>query len=158
MIGIPKGIFLVVVIASLVALLVGSALDTGGVQMVFAHKSISVQTEINKDKLCERAGRTLGITNFCTATPDATTVSTSVTLGLGTCTSSTSCNVSTCNNLGCTSINCVQINTGFHTSMNCLTNNGVQLTSCNPPPSSGNTLSCTRGGGAVNVKPVVLRF
>lgn len=69
----PKGIFLAVVIASLVALLVGNTLDIGGVQ-TFVHKGINVQTDI-----CEGAGRTLGITKLCTAT-NPTTVSTSVTL------------------------------------------------------------------------------
>jgi hypothetical protein len=109
--------------------------------MTFAHSGFTVQTDTNQDQRCEPAGRASVITNLCTATSSPTTVSTTLTLDLSSCTSSTFCNVSKCNNLGCTSISCVQTNSGF----NCLTNNGVQLTSCNPPPSPSSRLSCTRG-------------
>ena len=138
---------LVVVIASLVALLVVGTENMGSGHVAFANRGINVQTSTNQDQGCEPAGGTSGITNACTATSNnPTTPGTPVTLTLGSCTSTSSCNVSSCNSLGCSSVSCTS-------SGNCMTNNGIQLTSCisavgfPAPPIIPGPLSCTVAAG-----------
>jgi len=150
-----------VIIASLVALLVVGTEDMGSVHTVFANRSghvtftnkgINVQTDTNQDQGCESAGRTSGITNACTATSSTPGGSTTVALHFSTCTfingRLTGCSQplppKDCNNIGCTSVSC-PTNNPLGT-FNCVTDNGVQLTSCTfvPPGSITNILSCTR--------------
>jgi hypothetical protein len=69
-----------IIIASLVALLVGSVLGIGSVQITFANKGINLQTDTNQDQRCEPAGGTSGITNACTASSTPGSTQTSVTL------------------------------------------------------------------------------
>jgi hypothetical protein len=150
-------ISLLVIIASLVALLVVGTEDMGSGHTVFANRSghvaftnkgINVQTDTNQDQGCESAGGTSGITNACTATstPGSTT---QVTLGFGSCsgsnpfTCSGSSSAGQCNNLGCTSVTCVGSISGVS---NCVTNNGIQLTSCTTgaiPGVAGTGVFCT---------------
>ena len=137
-----------VVIASLVALLVVGIEDIGSGHVAFANRGISVQTDTNQDQGCEPAGGTSGITNACTAISTSGPTQTQVTLTFGGCAfingMLTGCSPALdCNNIGCTSVSCPTSNPLG--TFNCVTNNGVELTSCAfvPPNSITTTLSCT---------------
>jgi hypothetical protein len=158
-----------VIIASFVALLVVGAEDMGSGHMVFANrafsghetftnKGINVQTDTNQDQGCEAAGGTSAINNACTATsgPGSTETSTSTSTQTSVSLFFASCGVAvlsppsgfqcssggvpvSCSNIGCTSILC-DADLFEVATANCITNNGVQLTSC----TGVNSLTCTR--------------
>jgi hypothetical protein len=152
-------ISLLVIITSLVALLVGTV-DMGSGHTVFAsghvtNRGINVQTDTSQGQGCEGVGGTSGITNACSATSTPATQM-SVTLNFMRCIStppftSFACSIpeppNGCNNIGCATINCV----GPLSGANCITDNGVQLTSCNSHPFY--VIYCTRtvpGTGITN--------
>jgi hypothetical protein len=137
-----------VVVSSLVALLVVGTEDMGSGHTVFANRAfsghvtftnrgINVQTETNQDQGCESVGGTSGITNACTATSGRgstqTSTETQVALFFNHCLISPgqlTCNdVVSCNNIGCTSVTC-ETNNPVVGTFNCITESGVQLTSC----------------------------
>jgi len=143
-------ISLLIIIASLVTLLVIGTEDMGSGHTVFANRGISghvtnrginVQTDNNQNQGCESTGRTSGITNACTATSTPGSTQTSVALTFRGCICcgdplrppTSECLLPTspnfCNNIGCQSITCAGIISPVG-SFNCVTNNGVQLTSC----------------------------
>jgi hypothetical protein len=146
-----------VIIASLVALLVVGTEDMGSGHTVFAsghvtNRGINVQTDTNQDQGCEAAGGTSGITNACTATSGRRSTETSVTLRFMRCVvqgfptlHSFSCDIPSspqgCNNIDCQSISCTVV--GPDITSNCITNNGIQLTSCGANHSLI-PLTCTR--------------
>jgi hypothetical protein len=121
------------------------------------NRGINVQTDTNQDQGCEGAGGTSGITNACTATSGRgsteTSTETQVTLSFGFCTTLGRPNFFTCppgqpnppdcNNIGCQGVTC-----GFNPfggTGNCITNNGVQLTSCTVAIVVPNSIiTCTR--------------
>ena len=114
-----KSISLLVIMASLVALLVVGTEDMGSGHVAFANRGINIQTNTRQDP-------------------------TTVTLSFATCSSgvcSEPIGPDFCNNIGCTSISC-PTNT-FVGTFNCVTNNGVQLTSCIELVNTVNTFTCT---------------
>ena len=153
---------LLVIMASLVALLVVGIEDMGSGHTVFANRDssghvtnrgINVQKETNQDQGCESAGATSGITNACTATSGRgstqTSTETQVTMSFSACNHDNAINLKcsgttppplNCNNLGCTSITCT--GPANFPPFDCTTDNGVQLTSCTIPLNA-NLVTCT---------------
>jgi hypothetical protein len=100
------------------------------------NRGINVQTDTNQDQGCETGGGTSAITNTCTATSTPGSTQTTVTLRFATCTTTggpISCNTPVapnfCNNIGCQSITCSTFVFGAVFD-NCVTDNGVQFTTC----------------------------
>ena len=128
--------------------------------LALTNRGINVQTDTNQDQGCEGAGGTSGITNACTATSGRASTQTStqmpVTLTFLNCvlrgphtpppvTFRIDCNTphlpNKCNNIGCQTLTCV--GPTIPDIGNCVTDNGVQLTSC-LFHSPFITFSCTR--------------
>jgi hypothetical protein len=165
-----KSVSFVVTMATIMALLVGTinqgehstfATNKGahstfatnkGARTTFAtNKGINLQTSTTQDQGCEPAGGTSGITNACTATSTpGSGMQTTVSLFFASCgvavlspPSGFQCSSGgvpvSCSNIGCTNISC-NADLFVVATANCITNNGVQLTSC----TGVNFITCTR--------------